>query len=68
MPVTEQRVYFINVDGYICFVPHVFEDEYIFLKSVIHNKRQPRAVIRNTVNGNRFMVIHKLEMKKKDRY
>ena len=38
-----QRVFFIIVDGYIYLVPHVIEEEYIFLKTIIPNRKAAKA-------------------------
>jgi len=38
-----QRVFFIIVDGYIYLVPHVIEEEYIFLKTIIPNRKATKA-------------------------
>ena len=38
-----QRVFFIIVDGYIYLVPHVIEDEQIFLKTLIPNRKATKA-------------------------
>ena len=38
-----QRVFFIIVDGYIYLVPHVIEDDYIFLKTIIPNRKATKT-------------------------
>ncbi len=35
-----QRIYFVVVDGYVYMVPHIIQDEYIFLKTVIPAEQQ----------------------------
>jgi len=37
-----QKLYFVNVEGYIYVVPHVIEDEYVFLKTIIPNRKATR--------------------------
>ncbi len=34
-----QRVYFVVVEDYIYLVPHVVEDEYAFLKTIIPSRK-----------------------------
>ena len=38
-----QRVFFVIVDDYIYLVPHVIEDDYIFLKTIIPNRKATKA-------------------------
>jgi len=38
-----QRVYFVNIDGYIYLIPHVIEEDYILLKTVIPNRKATKA-------------------------
>jgi uncharacterized DUF497 family protein len=38
-----QKIYFINIDGYIHMVPYIIEDEYIFLKTIIPNRKATKA-------------------------
>lgn len=35
----EQRIYFVLVEGYVYFVPHVIEEDYIFLKTIIPSRK-----------------------------
>ncbi len=35
----EQKLYFVNVEGYIHVVPHVVEDKYVFLKTIIPSRK-----------------------------
>ena len=37
-----QRIYFVIVEGYIYLVPHVVEEEYIFLKTIIPSRKATR--------------------------
>jgi len=37
-----QKLYFVNVEGYIHIVPHVVEDEYVFLKTIIPSRKATR--------------------------
>jgi uncharacterized DUF497 family protein len=37
-----QKLYFMNVEGYIHVVPHVVEDEYVFLKTIIPSRKATR--------------------------
>lgn len=37
-----QKIYFVNVDGYIYLVPHLVEDDYVFLKTIIPSRRATR--------------------------
>lgn len=34
-----QRIYYVIVDDYIYLVPYVFDDEYIFLKTIIPSRK-----------------------------
>ncbi|NCC60893.1 MAG: toxin [Verrucomicrobiae bacterium] len=34
-----QRIYFVIVEGYVCLVPHVVEEEYVFLKTIIPSRK-----------------------------
>ncbi|WP_136077427.1 BrnT family toxin [Pontiella desulfatans] len=34
-----QKIYFVIVDEYIYLVPHVIDDEYIFLKTIIPSRK-----------------------------
>jgi len=34
-----QKIYFVIVEGYIYLVPHMIEKEYIFLKTIIPNRK-----------------------------
>ena len=34
-----QQLYFVNVEGYIHIVPHVVEDEHVFLKTIIPSRK-----------------------------
>jgi uncharacterized DUF497 family protein len=38
-----QKIYFVNVEGYIYLVPHVVEKDYIFLKTVIPSRKATKA-------------------------
>ncbi len=37
-----QKLYFVNVEGYIHIVPHVVEAEYVFLKTIIPSRKATR--------------------------
>lgn len=37
-----QRIYFVLVDGYIYLVPHVIEEDTIFLKTIIPSRKATR--------------------------
>nr|VFJ44807.1 MAG: Uncharacterized conserved protein, DUF497 family [Candidatus Kentron sp. DK] len=37
-----QRLYFVDVEGRIYIVPHVVEDEYVFLKTIIPSRKATR--------------------------
>ena len=37
-----QRIYFVIVEEYIYLVPHVIEQEYIFLKTIIPSRKATR--------------------------
>ncbi len=39
----EQRIYFVIVDEYIYLVPHVVENDYIHLKTIIPSRKATRA-------------------------
>ena len=34
-----QKIYFVLIDGYIYLVPHIIEENYIFLKTVIPSRK-----------------------------
>ena len=38
-----QRLYFVNVEGYIYIVPHVVDDDYVFLKTIIPSRKATRG-------------------------
>ena len=38
-----QRIYFVIVEEYIYLVPHIFEDDYVFLKTIIPSRKATRA-------------------------
>ncbi|OPX99824.1 MAG: hypothetical protein A4E58_00210 [Syntrophorhabdus sp. PtaB.Bin006] len=38
-----QRVYFVVVENYVYLVPHVVEDVYVFLKTIIPNRKATKA-------------------------
>ena len=38
-----QKIYFVNVEGYIYIVPHVVEKDNIFLKTIIPSRKATRA-------------------------
>lgn len=37
-----QKIYFVIVEDYICMVPHVKENDHIFLKSIIPSRKATR--------------------------
>ena len=37
-----QKIYFVNVDGYIYLVPHIIENDYVFLKTIIPSRKATR--------------------------
>ena len=37
-----QRIYFVIVERYIYLVPHVIEEDYIFLKTIIPSRKATR--------------------------
>jgi hypothetical protein len=38
-----QRIYFVIVEEYIYLVPNIFEDDYVFLKTIIPSRKATRA-------------------------
>ena len=38
----EQKIYFVIVDGYVYMGPHVIEDDYVFLKTIIPSRKATR--------------------------
>jgi hypothetical protein len=38
-----QKIYLVNVEGYIYLVPHVVEKDYVFLKTVIPSRKATKA-------------------------
>ena len=41
-----QKLYFVIVDNYICIVPHVVEDDYIFLKTIIPSRKATKDFLK----------------------
>ncbi len=37
-----QKIYFVIVDGYVYMVPHIIEEDYIFLKTIIPSRKATR--------------------------
>ena len=37
-----QKIYFVIVEGYIYMVPHILEEDYIFLKTIIPSRKATR--------------------------
>ena len=37
-----QKIYFVNVEGYIYLVPHMIADGYVFLKTIIPSRKATR--------------------------
>jgi hypothetical protein len=40
-----QRIFIARVEGYVCLVPFIEDDEVIFLKTVIPSRRMTRAYL-----------------------
>lgn len=38
-----QKIYFVVVEDYVYLVPHVIENDYIFLKTIIPNRKATKA-------------------------
>ena len=38
-----QRIYFVIVEGYIHLVPHVSEEDHVFLKTIIPSRKATKA-------------------------
>jgi uncharacterized DUF497 family protein len=38
-----QRIYFVIVEDYVYLVPHVVEKDYVFLKTIIPNRKATKA-------------------------
>lgn len=38
-----QKIYFVNVEGYIYLVPHVVEKDHVFLKTVIPSRKATKT-------------------------
>ena len=41
-----QRIYFVIVEEYIHLVPHVVEEDYIFLKTIIPSRKATKAYMK----------------------
>jgi len=41
-----QRIYFVAVESYIYLIPHVVEKDYIFLKTIILNRKATKAYLK----------------------
>jgi uncharacterized DUF497 family protein len=47
-----QKMYFVNVNGYIYIVPYVVEKEYIFLKTIISSRKATKIYKEEQENQN----------------
>jgi len=41
-----QKLYFVCVEGYIYVVPHIVEDDYVFLKTIIPSRKATRDYLK----------------------
>jgi hypothetical protein len=41
-----QRIYFVIVEEYVYLVPHVVEEDYILLKTIIPSRKATRAYMK----------------------
>jgi uncharacterized DUF497 family protein len=41
-----QRIYFVVVENYIYLVPHVVEDDFFYLKTIIPNRKATREYLK----------------------
>ena len=41
-----QRIYFVIVEEYVYLVPHVVEEDYIFLKTIIPSRKATKAYMK----------------------
>lgn len=41
-----QKIYFVIVESYIYLVPHIIEKEYIFLKTIIPNRKATKDYLK----------------------
>ncbi len=46
----EQKLYFVKIDNYIYVVPHIIEDDYIFLKTIIPSKKATKIYLSEQEN------------------
>lgn len=40
-----QRIFVVNVEGYVCLVPFVEDDEVIFLKTIVPSRKMTRQYL-----------------------
>ena len=38
-----QKIYFVIIEDYIYLVPHIIEEEYIFLKTIVSSRKATKA-------------------------
>jgi len=41
-----QRIYFVVVENYVYLVPHAVENEYVFLKTIIPNRKATKTYLK----------------------
>ena len=41
----KQRIFIVNVEGYVCLVPFVETDDSIFLKTIIHSRKMTKMFL-----------------------
>ena len=46
-----QRIYFVLIDEYIYLVPHIIEQEYIFLKTIIPSRKATKMYLEERKKG-----------------
>ncbi len=47
-----QKVYFVVIEGYVYLVPHICEKQYIFLKTVIPNRKATKEYLSEQEENN----------------
>ncbi len=42
---SDQRIFVVNVEGYVCFVPYVETEENVFLKTIIPSRKMTKKYL-----------------------
>ncbi len=47
---SDQRIFVVNVEGYVCLVPYVETEESVFLKTIIPSRKMTKKYLRGDKN------------------